>query len=86
MVGACLAVVNGIRIFIQYQNPILAMVIGITLMFTVMISKSLGCILPMAAKKLNLDPAIMASPFITTIVDACSILIYFNIAVVAFGI
>ncbi|MGN1054303.1 MAG: magnesium transporter [Erysipelotrichaceae bacterium] len=86
MVGACLAVVNGIRIFIQYQNPILAMVIGITLMFTVIISKSLGCILPMAAKKLNLDPAIMASPFITTIVDACSILIYFNIAVVAFGI
>ena len=45
------------------------------------IAKLLGCILPMTAKKLKLDPAIMASPIITTIVDACSVFLYFNIAV-----
>lgn len=81
LVGIVLAVVNGLRILIQYHNAMLAVVIGVTLMCTICISKSLGCFLPMLAKKLKLDPAIMASPMITTIVDCCSILIYFNIAI-----
>lgn len=85
-VGTVLALINGLRIMLQYQNILLAIVIGITLMCTVCISKSLGCILPMLAKRLKLDPAIMASPMITTIVDACSILIYFNVAVMLMGI
>ncbi len=80
--GVILGIVNGIRIAIQYHNVVLAVVVAISLLATVIISKSLGCLLPMAAKKLNLDPAIMASPLITTIVDTCSILIYFNVAVV----
>ena len=86
LVGVILATVNGIRIVLQYSDPLLALVIGITLLFTVVLSKSIGCLLPMAAKKLKMDPAIMASPLITTIVDTASILIYFNVAVVLFGI
>lgn len=86
IVGCILAIVNGARILIQYQNLQLALVIGITLVITVIISKSLGCILPMLAKKLKLDPAIMAAPLITTIVDTCSVLVFFNIAVIIMGI
>lgn len=48
--------------------------------FTVLVAKVIGCILPLVAKKLGFDPAVMASPFITTIVDALSLLIYFLIA------
>lgn len=80
IVGVILALVNGLRIFIQYQNMMLAVVLGLTLICTVCISKSLGCLLPMVAKRFKVDPAIMASPLITTIADACSILIYFTIA------
>ncbi len=53
-------------------------------MGTVIMAKLVGCILPLLAKKVNLDPAIMASPLITTLVDTFSILIYFNIATVLF--
>ena len=49
-------------------------------MAAVLIAKVVGCILPMLAKKIGFDPAVMASPFITTIVDALSLLIYFRIA------
>ena len=81
LVGAVLALVNGIRIMIQYNDLMLSVVLGLTLICTVVLAKLLGCMLPMLAKKLKLDPAIMASPLITTIVDTCSILIYFAIAV-----
>lgn len=81
IVGVALAICNGIRIVIQYHNLQLAIVLGLTLIGTVCLAKTLGCALPMLAKKLKLDPAIMAAPLITTIVDSCSILIYFAIAV-----
>ena len=84
IVGAFLAVANGVRIFIQYHNPGRAVVIACSLMGTVIMAKLVGCILPLLAKKVNLDPAIMASPLITTLVDTFSILIYFNIATVLF--
>lgn len=84
IVGAFLAVANGVRIFIQYHNPELAVVIACSLMGTVIMAKLVGCVLPLLAKKVNLDPAIMASPLITTLVDTFSILIYFNIATVLF--
>ena len=80
IVGAALAISNGLRIWIQYKNPALALVIAASLICTVIVSKLVGCILPLAAKKMHLDPAIMASPLITTLVDTFSILIYFNIA------
>ena len=80
LVGVSLAIVNGIRIIIFYHDTILALVLGITLIATIIMAKLMGCILPLAAKKLKLDPAIMAAPLITTLVDTCSILVYFNVA------
>lgn len=84
IVGAVLALTNGVRILIQYHNPNLALVIALSLIATVIISKLIGCILPLVASKVHLDPAIMASPLITTLVDTFSILIYFNIASLMF--
>lgn len=80
LVGTSLAIANGIRILIQYHDIKIAFVVALTLVFTVIIAKLLGCTMPMLAKKLKLDPAIMASPLITTMVDACSVFIFFNIA------
>lgn len=88
LVGTTLALVNTARIFIQYgvNQGKLALVVGLTLVLVVLFAKSLGCILPMLAKKLKLDPAIMAAPLITTILDTCSVLIYFKLAVLIFGL
>ncbi len=57
-----------------------AAVVSITLLITVIFAKMVGCILPLLAKKVGFDPAVMASPFITTVVDAISLLVYFNVA------
>ena len=85
MVGVTLAIVNAIRLYIMYpgrsDKMMLSVVVGLTLIITAILAKGLGCLLPMLAKKLKMDPAYMASPLITTIVDACSIMIYFTIAV-----
>ena len=84
IVGMILAVANGIRILIMYQNAALALVIGLSLLATIILSKLIGCLLPLLANRVGLDPAIMASPLITTLVDTCSILIYFQIATQVF--
>jgi len=88
LVGIMLAGFNCIRILIQYgwNQGRLALVVGLTLLLVVMLAKSLGCILPMLAKKIKIDPAIMASPLITTIVDSCSVFVYFQLAVLIFGL
>ena len=86
IVGAVLAVTNGVRIMIQYDNPELALVIALSLIGTVVAAKLVGCMLPLFASKVHLDPAIMASPLITTLVDIFSILIYFNIATMLFNL
>ncbi len=86
IVGVVLAIANTIRIMIQYHDLKIAIVVGITLICTVIMAKLLGCILPICAKKLKLDPAIMAAPLITTIVDTLSVLVFFNIATVIFQI
>lgn len=87
IVSSVLAVVNGIRIYIMYnQNLLLAGTIAVSIIATVVISKLIGSALPMLAKKCHLDPALMAAPLITTIVDSCSIFIYFNIAMQMFNI
>ena len=78
--AAVLSVVNGLRVLITYKDPALALVIGLSLIGTVVIAKLVGAMLPMGAKALRLDPAIMANPLITTVVDSCSLLIYFTIA------
>ena len=86
IVGAVLAVTNGVRIMIQYDDLNLALVIALSMIGTVIIAKLIGCMLPLLASKVNLDPAIMASPLITTLVDIFSILIYFNIATSLFNL
>lgn len=80
IIGVSLAVINGIRVVIQYKDYMLALVVGITLIFTVIVAKLLGCTLPVLAKRLKLDPAIMAAPIISTIVDTLSVFIYFTVA------
>ena len=87
VVGVLLSVVNGIRIYIMYdQNIMLALALGITMIAVVTMAKCIGCILPLLAKKMGLDPAIMAAPLITTILDTCTILVYFNIVTAFFHI
>lgn len=80
LVGLMLAVVNGIRVYIMYdQNIMLAIAIGITMIAIVCMAKCIGCTLPLFAKKIGLDPALMAAPLISTIMDTCTILMYFAI-------
>lgn len=80
LVGVMLAVVNGIRIYIMYdQDIMLAIAIGITMIAIVCMAKCIGCTLPLFAKKIGLDPALMAAPLISTIMDTCTILMYFAI-------
>ena len=80
VVGLALAVLDGLYILLRFKDPMLAVTLGLTLMITVALAKLIGCCLPLLAKKLKLDPALMASPLITTIVDTCSVLIFFNVA------
>ncbi len=81
LVGIILGVANYIRLVIMYpEEPLVCLVIGVSLIGTVVMSKVLGCILPVIAKILKLDPAMMAAPLISTIVDALSLLLYFTIA------
>ena len=87
IVGITLAVFNFLRIYFLERYPFaIALTVSFTLFFTVMIAKVLGGVLPLVAKKLKLDPAIMASPLITTIVDAVALLIYFYSAIWFIGI
>ena len=87
IVGVLLSVVNGIRIYIMYdRNIMLAVALGITMIAVVAMAKCIGCVLPLTAKKLGLDPAIMAAPLITTILDTCTILVYFNIVTAFFNL
>lgn len=79
--GITLAAANFVKLLLFDRVGIqVALVVSITLLVVVIIAKLVGCTLPMFAKKIGFDPAVMASPFITTIVDAISLLIYFEIA------
>ena len=81
IVGITLALANFLRIFLfQRADLKIIITVTITLFFTVVLAKFIGGILPMIARKLNLDPAIMASPLITTIVDTASLMVYFTLA------
>ena len=82
-----LALCNFLKLLIIDRIPLLvSLTVCLTLIVTIILAKLIGCTLPMIAKKLKFDPAVMASPFITTIVDACSLLIYFYIAKLLLGI
>ena len=81
VVGFLLAALNFLRLMIMYPGQIMiCLTVVISLYITVIMAKSIGCTLPIIAKLLKLDPAIMAAPLISTIVDACSLIVYFRIA------
>lgn len=85
--GLALAAVNFLRMMIfTSAGMMVSLTVSVTLLCTVVIAMAVGCLLPMGAKRLGLDPAVMASPMITTIVDACSLLIYFMIASAMLGL
>ena len=86
LVGMALFIANSIKIYIQYKDPLLCVALGLTLFLTIIISKMIGSMLPMLVKKLKQDPAIVAAPFITTVVDLASVIIYFKIATMMLGV
>ena len=87
MCGVTLAVINLAKLtLISHVALNVALVVSLTLVFTVFVAKLVGCTLPILAKRIGFDPAVMASPFITTIVDALSLFIYFKIASLLLGI
>ena len=87
IVGIVLAAANFLRLyFLEAIDAKVALTVTATLLFVVVIAKVTGGILPLIAKVLRLDPAIMAGPLITTIVDAAALMIYFKLASVLLGI
>ncbi len=85
--GATLAAANFCKLlWLDGVSMMVAAVVCVTLLVTLIAAKFFGCVLPMLAKKAGFDPAVMASPFITTIVDAVSLLTYFQIATLLLGI
>ena len=91
--GAVLSCANFAKLMLVdkllFGNPItlpIALVICLTMVVTVFAAKVVGCTLPLLAKKIGFDPAVMASPFITTVVDAISLVIYFRFAALLLGI
>lgn len=87
IVASILSVVNFLRLyFLTSAGFMVSLTVCASLFFTVVLAKVVGGILPIISKKLNLDPAIMASPLITTIVDAFALIVYFAFAKLLLGI
>ncbi|MGI6161107.1 MAG: magnesium transporter [Christensenellales bacterium] len=87
MVGLALSTVCFLKaIVLDGATPLTALVVSLSMYGTVIVAKAVGCLLPLFAKSIKLDPALMASPMISTIVDACSLLIYFSLASSILGI
>ena len=92
--GATLAVLCFVKVLLIDRllmgnasiNLLVSGVVSLTLCVTVVIAKFVGCSLPLLAKRLGFDPAVMASPFITTIVDALSLLVYFMFSKTLLGL
>ena len=85
--GGCPAAVSGLQpVQRACVGAAVALAVSLSLLVTVMVSKCLGGLLPIAAKAVHLDPAVMASPLITTVVDAVSLLVYFGFARAILGI
>ncbi len=92
--GVCLAAANFVKMLLVDRmllgndavTPMVCLVVCLTILFVVVFAKCVGCSLPILAEKAGLDPAVMASPFISTVVDATSLLIYFSFASALLGI
>ncbi|MFR9189010.1 MAG: magnesium transporter [Anaerotruncus massiliensis (ex Togo et al. 2019)] len=85
-VGAALSAVNARLLITHPGSPALALTVALALFATVVMAKTIGGVLPMAARMLKADPAIMAAPLITTIVDAFALVIYFSVAQALLGL
>ncbi len=93
LVGACLAVINFFRLYYleialvnEPEKFKISVLVSVTLMFTIVMSKTVGGLLPIAVKSVKLDPALMANPLITTLIDVLSLIVYFNLIGSIFGI
>lgn len=87
ILGAALAAVSILKTyFLNGRDMWLSITVSLSLYATVIIAQSIGCLLPIAVKKVGLDPAVAASPIITTIVDACALSIYFAVAKAFMGL
>ncbi|MGL6154976.1 MAG: magnesium transporter [Cetobacterium sp.] len=85
IVGTGLGALNFARMFFILKNSMeISFLVSITLGLTIILAKLVGGVLPIGAKKLNLDPAIMAGPLVTTIVDALALIMYFYLAMIIF--
>ncbi|MBR5809377.1 MAG: magnesium transporter [Clostridia bacterium] len=79
--GLVLAIATFVKVItLDGESAMIGLVVGLTMFLTILLAKLVGCVLPLLAKKVGFDPAVMASPFITTIVDALSLVVYFDIA------
>ncbi len=86
IIGVFLCALNFVIVFLQQGNALIALTVASTLFLVILIANFLGFSLPIFAKKIKLDPAVMATPVLTTILDCCVVLIYFNIASLIIGI
>ena len=85
--GVSLAAANFVKLMLfDRVGLMVSITVCLTLIASVLMAMLVGCLLPIGAKKLGFDPAVMASPFITTIVDALSLLVYFRFAAMVMGI
>jgi len=81
LVGSALALVNFLRLYyLEKVSFLISFTVCVSILVTVLLAKVIGGILPIIAKRLRLDPAMMAGPLITTIVDAAALLVYFSTA------
>ena len=78
-VGVVLSAVNLVCVGVRYGDWTVGIVVAITMLFTVIMAKVVGGVLPLLANAVHIDPAIMAAPLITTVVDACSLIIFFAV-------
>ena len=86
LIGLALCIINFCRMyFFTDAGPSVAAVVSVAMFCTVVLAKSIGCTLPILAKTIKLDPALMASPIITTVVDAASLTILFTLATAVLG-
>ena len=84
-IGVVFGILNFARIYFLTDDPdkvMMGLVLGCAMIFTILMAKTLGAVLPLLAKTIKLDPAVVASPMITTIVDVVSLMFYFKLAMV----
>jgi magnesium transporter len=86
LVGIAMGLLAAGRAIVMNKNPLLALTVGLAMIVTVMVATTLGAVLPIVFKKMNLDPALMSGPFITSIVDIVSLFIYLHMAMIIFSL